>query len=124
MIKSTALLLVIVATLSGVLGFNDNCHGSGFCNKGMGPTCQGAFARFTDSTVYNGYTSRTNGDCTAIYRCDGDYPSLTGAQLKGLFAPIHGAQGCKGCGSHAFNGGSCEVTVNYCSNCLDSGIPN
>ncbi|KAG0305114.1 hypothetical protein BGZ98_004573 [Dissophora globulifera] len=125
MVKSFTSLVIVVATLSGALaGFSDNCHGSGRCNKGMGPTCSGAFNRFTDSTIYDGYTSRTNGDCTAIYECTGDYPRLSGAQLKSLFQPIYGGQGCKGCGSHAFNGGSCEVTLNFCSNCLDSGNPN
>ncbi|KAF9170372.1 hypothetical protein BGX21_011060 [Mortierella sp. AD011] len=125
MTKSIAILFVLVAALSGAIeGFSDNCHGSGRCNKNMGPTCTVAFNRFTDGTVYNGYTSRVNGNCAAIYRCSGDYPSLTGAQLKQLFAPIYGGQGCKGCGSHAFNGGSCEVTLNFCSNCVDSGNPN
>jgi len=50
----------------------------------MGPMCQGAIDRYTDTTVYSGYTSRTNGHCTAIYQCSGDYPALTGAQLKSL----------------------------------------
>ncbi|KAF9947779.1 hypothetical protein BGZ65_008551 [Modicella reniformis] len=125
MITSPAFLLVIVAILSGTaLGYRDNCSGSGLCNKGMGPNCRGAYARFSDNTVYNGYTSRTNGNCVAIYRCDGSYPGLSGAQIKNLFAPIYGGQGCKGCGSHAFNGGSYEGTLNYCSNCVDSGNPN
>ncbi|KAG0053540.1 hypothetical protein BGZ83_000893 [Gryganskiella cystojenkinii] len=117
--------MVAIATIVGsALGFSDNCNGSGRCNKGMKDMCTAAFNRFTDSTVYNDFTSRTNGQCTAIYRCSGTYPSLTGSQLKGFFAPIYQGQGCKGCGSHAFNGGSCEVTVNFCSNCVDSGNPN
>ncbi|KAF8928119.1 meiotically up-regulated gene family-domain-containing protein [Dissophora ornata] len=124
MAKSLAFLLVLAASLSGTLAYSDNCSGSFFCNKGMGSLCTGAFQRFTDNTVYNGYTSRANGHCTAIYRCDGSYPSLTGRQIKSLFAPIYSGQGCKGCGSHAFNGGQCEVTLNYCSNCVDSGNPN
>ncbi|KAF9976782.1 hypothetical protein BGZ73_007786 [Actinomortierella ambigua] len=90
----------------------------------MSSICTGAFNRYSDNTIYNSYTSRTNGQCTAIFRCDGTYPSLTGAQIKELFKPIYGGQGCKGCGSHAFNGGSCEVTLNFCSNCVDSGNPN
>ncbi|KAG0214383.1 hypothetical protein BGX31_001110 [Mortierella sp. GBA43] len=124
MIKSTALLVVVVATLSGVLGYNDNCNGSSRCNKNMGNTCRGAIARYTDGTTYNAYTSRTNGNCVAIYRCTGDYPSLKGSEIKDLFKPIYEGQGCKGCGSHAFNGGKCEVTVNFCHNCLDSGNPH
>ncbi|KAG0212164.1 meiotically up-regulated gene family-domain-containing protein [Mortierella sp. GBAus27b] len=126
MAKSFALLAVAaIATLSaGVMGYSDNCNGSGKCNKGMEPTCRKAYARYTDSTVYSSYTSRVFGDCTAIYRCSGTYPSLTGAQLKAQFNLIYDSVGCKGCGSHAFNSGSCEVTVNYCSNCLDSGNPN
>ncbi|KAF9922445.1 hypothetical protein BGZ65_009590, partial [Modicella reniformis] len=61
MIRSLVLLLVIVATLLGsALGYSDNCQGSSRCNKGMGPTCRGAFARYTDNTVYKDYTSRTN----------------------------------------------------------------
>ncbi|KAG0367006.1 hypothetical protein BGZ54_004571 [Gamsiella multidivaricata] len=125
MYKSLALLVVLAASLASTeAGYSDNCHGSGLCNKGMGDLCTGAFNRFTDTTVYNAFTSRVNGKCTAIYRCDGDYPNLTGAQIKSLFQPIYGGQGCKGCGSHAFNGGACEVTLNYCANCLDSGIPN
>ncbi|KAG0304815.1 hypothetical protein BGZ97_001331 [Linnemannia gamsii] len=125
MVQSITFFLVAIATVAGsVLGFSDNCNGSFRCNKGMSGTCTGAFNRFTDGTVYNDFTSRTNGDCTAIYRCSGTYPALTGSQLKALFAPIYNGQGCKGCGSHAFNGGSCEVTLNFCSNCLDSGNPN
>ncbi|KAF9348653.1 hypothetical protein BGX26_012946, partial [Mortierella sp. AD094] len=104
--------------------FSDNCHGSGHCNKNISTTCTAAFSRFTDGTVYNGYTSRVNEYCAAIYRCDGDYPSLTGAQVKAFFSLIYGGQGCKECGSHAFNGGSCEVTLNFFSNCIDSGILN
>ncbi|KAG0325720.1 hypothetical protein BGZ99_000240 [Dissophora globulifera] len=125
MVKTLASLLIVVATFSGVLaGFRDNCSGSGRCNKGMGPTCIGAFNRFTESTVYDGYTSRVNGNCAAIYRCNGDYPRLSGATIRSLFQPIYDGQGCKGCGSHAFNDGNCEVTLNFCSNCLDSGNPN
>ncbi|KAF9347950.1 hypothetical protein BGX34_002789 [Mortierella sp. NVP85] len=125
MVKSFALLVVVAAaTLSGALGLSDNCHGSIRCNKGMGPTCRTAISRFTDGTVYNGYTSRVNGNCAAIFRCNGDYPALRGSEIKKLFEPIYGGQGCKGCGSHAFNGGSCEVTVNFCSKCVDSGIPH
>ncbi|KAI1288644.1 hypothetical protein EDD11_009843, partial [Mortierella claussenii] len=88
------------------------------------PHFQGAYNRFSDGMTYNAYTSRTNGNYAAIFRCDGAYPSLTGAQLKGLFAPIYGGQGCKGCGSHVFDNGNCEVTINFCFNCLDSGNPN
>ena len=106
------------------MAFSDNCHGSERCDKDMGDVCREAFARFTDDSTYNAYTSRTNGNCVAIYRCDGGYLSLTGAQLKTQFEPIFGGQGCKGCGSHAFNDGSCETTLNFCSNCFDSGIPN
>ncbi|KAF9923713.1 hypothetical protein BGZ65_008707 [Modicella reniformis] len=125
MAKSFALLVVAaVATFSGVVAFKDNCNGSSFCNKNMAATCQGAINRFSDGTTYNDYVTRTNGNCVAIYLCIGVYPALTGAQLKGHFAPIHGAQGCKGCGSHAFNNGNCEVTVNFCANCLDSGNSN
>ncbi|KAG0204196.1 hypothetical protein BGX28_003771 [Mortierella sp. GBA30] len=124
MAKSFSLLLVVAVAVSSVLGYSDNCHGSGRCNKGMGPMCTGAFERYSDNTIYNSYTSRTNGQCTAIYHCDGDYPSLSGAQIKNLFRPIYGGQGCKGCGSHAFNGGKCEVTLNFCSDCKDSGNPN
>ena len=119
---NSQLLLLLFITV--VADYNDNCHGSGRCNKNMGNTCRGAWARFTDGTTYNGYTSRTNGNCVAIFRCGDKYPSMTGAQIKSLFEPIYGGQGCKGCGSHAFNGGSCEVTLNFCSNCLDSGNPN
>ncbi|KAG0332464.1 hypothetical protein BG000_009986 [Podila horticola] len=125
MVKSITFIMVAIATVAGsALGYSDNCHGSGKCNKGMGGICTGAFNRYSDNTVYNSYTSRTNGHCTAIYRCDGGYPSLTGRQIKDLFAPIYGGQGCKGCGSHAFNGGKCEVTLNFCDNCVDSGNPN
>ncbi|KAF9343561.1 hypothetical protein BGX26_005562 [Mortierella sp. AD094] len=111
MTKSIAALFVLVATLSGALaGFSDNWN--------MGQKCNTAFNRFNDGTVYNGYTSRVNGNCAAIYRCSGDYPSLTGARLKELFAPIYAG------GSHTFNGGSCEVTLGFCPNCLDRGNPN
>ncbi|OAQ22849.1 hypothetical protein K457DRAFT_25645 [Linnemannia elongata AG-77] len=117
--------MVAIATVAGsVFGFFDSCNGSFRCDKGMSISCKGAFNRFNDDTVYNSFTSRTNHDCAAIYRCDGDFPSLTGRQLKDLFAPIYAGQGCTSCGSHAFNGGSCEVTLNFCSNCLDSGNPN
>ncbi|KAG0039868.1 hypothetical protein BGZ82_006420 [Podila clonocystis] len=120
MVKSITFVMVALATATGsVLSYSDNCHGSGKCNKGMGGLCTGAFNRYSDNTVYNKYTSRTNGHCTAIFRCDGGYPSLTGSQIKDLFRPIYGGQGCKGCGSHAFNGGKCEVTLNYCDNCVD-----
>ncbi|KAG0217887.1 meiotically up-regulated gene family-domain-containing protein [Mortierella sp. GBAus27b] len=126
MAKSFALLAVTaIATLSaGVMGYNDNCHGSGRCNKNMEFTCRQAINRFTDGTTYNGYTSRVFGDCTAIYHCDGAYPNQTGAQLKSQFDVIYRGIGCKGCGSHAFNSGKCEVTVNFCSNCQDGGNPN
>ncbi|GJJ75460.1 hypothetical protein EMPS_07818 [Entomortierella parvispora] len=126
MVKSTTLMMAVLATVVGSAfgGYSDNCHGSSRCNKGMGPACRSAYARFTDGTVYNAYVSRTFGHCTAIYRCNSGYPALTGAQLKGFFAPIFAGQGCQGCGSHAFDGGNCEVTVNYCSNCVDSGNPN
>ncbi|KAF9359778.1 hypothetical protein BGX26_011437 [Mortierella sp. AD094] len=118
-------LITVVVTLSSAsAGYSDNYHGSIRCNKNMGPICTTAFNYFTDRTVYNGYTFCVNGNCAAIYRCDGDYPALTGTQLRGLFAPIYGGQGCKGCSSHASNSGSCEVTPNFRSNCLDSGNPN
>ncbi|KAG0212163.1 meiotically up-regulated gene family-domain-containing protein [Mortierella sp. GBAus27b] len=124
MAKFALLVIAAIATLSaGAMGFSDNCNGSGRCNKNMKSTCQAAFARFTDGTTYNSYTSRVSGSCTAIYRCTGTFPALTGAQLKQQFNVIY-TKGCQGCGSHAFNGGSCEVTVNFCSNCLDSGNPN
>ncbi|KAF9371239.1 hypothetical protein CPB97_002132 [Podila verticillata] len=124
MVNSITFFTVSLAALAtSALGYSDNCQGSYFCNKGMGPLCTSAFTRFTDTTIYNGYTSRTNGHCTAIYRCDGAYPWLNGHQIKELFKPIYGGQGCKGCGSHAFNGGKCEVTLNYCADCKDSGIP-
>ncbi|KAF8928089.1 hypothetical protein CPC16_007903 [Podila verticillata] len=125
MVKSITFAMVAIATVAdSVLGFSDNCSGSGSCNKGMSGICTRAFNRYTDGTVYNDFTLRTNGQCTAIYRCNGAYPALTGSQLKGLFASIYGGQGCKGCGSHAFNGGQCEVTLDFCSNCVDSGNPN
>ncbi|KAG0299406.1 hypothetical protein BGZ98_010082 [Dissophora globulifera] len=125
MVKTLTSLFIVVATLSGALaGLSDNCHGSSFCNKGMGDLCTGAFNRFTDSTIYSDYTSRVNGKCTAIYRCTGKYPQLSGAAIKNLFKPIYGGQGCQGCGSHAFSNGNCEVTLNYCADCLDSGNPN
>ncbi|KAF9371183.1 hypothetical protein CPB97_002184 [Podila verticillata] len=125
MVKSITFVMVAIATVVGsVFGFSDNCNGSGRCNKGLSRICTIAFNRFTDGTVYNSYTSRTNGQCVAIYRCDGNYPALTGSQLKGLFASIYGGQGCEGCGSHAFNGGQCEVILNFCSDCNDSGNPN
>ncbi|KAF9307326.1 hypothetical protein BGZ74_007137 [Mortierella antarctica] len=120
MVKSITFVMVALATVAAsALGYSDNCHGSGRCNKGMGGICTAAYNRYSDNTVYNRYTSRTNGQCTAIYRCDGGYPSLTGRQIKDLFKPIYEGQGCKGCGSHAFNGGKCEVTLNFCSDCKD-----
>ncbi|KAF9308309.1 hypothetical protein BGZ91_007862 [Linnemannia elongata] len=118
--------MVAIATVAGsVFGFFDNCHYSNRCdNVGMIISCEGAFNRFNDDTVYNSFTLRSNVQCAAIYECIGDYPAMTGRQLKDLFAPINAGQGCKGCGSHAFNGGSCRVTLNYCYSCLDSGNPN
>ncbi|KAF9413780.1 hypothetical protein BGZ94_000624 [Podila epigama] len=125
MVKSITFVMVAIATIaSGALGYSDNCNGSFRCNKDMGPICRGAWSRFSDWTHYNGYTSRVNGHCVAIYRCEGAYPSLTGREIKSLFEPIYGGQGCKGCGSHAFNGGKCEVTLNFCSDCSDSGTPH
>ncbi|KAF9337104.1 hypothetical protein BG006_006282 [Podila minutissima] len=44
-------------------------------------------------------------NCHGSGRCNKDYPSLTGRQIKDLFKPIYEGQGCKSCGSHAFNGG-------------------
>ncbi|KAK5805627.1 meiotically up-regulated gene family-domain-containing protein [Linnemannia elongata] len=126
MVKSITFFMVAIATVAGsVFGFFDTCNGSYRCNnEGMSITCKEAFNRFNDDTVYNSFTSLTNRDCAAIYQCIGDYPALTGRQIKDLFAPINAGQGCKGCGSHAFNGGSCRVTLNYCYSCLDSGNPN
>ncbi|CAO3571909.1 unnamed protein product [Mortierella alpina] len=124
MAKTFSLLLVLAVAVSGALGYSNNCNGSSRCTKDMAPTCTSAYQRFTDQTVYDAYTSRTYGNCAAIYRCNGVFPKLTGSQLKGLFSQIYTSQGCKGCGSHAFNSGNCEVTLNYCSDCKDSGNPN
>ncbi|KAG0050658.1 hypothetical protein BGZ89_003774 [Linnemannia elongata] len=123
MVKSITFFMVTIATLAGsVFGFFDTCNGSFRCeNEGMSISCKEAINRFNDDTVYNSFTSLTNRDCAAIYQCIGDYPTLTGRQLKDLFASIYAGQGCTGCGSHALNGGRCEVTLHYCSNCVDSG---
>ncbi|KAF9967794.1 hypothetical protein BGZ70_008184 [Mortierella alpina] len=125
MAKTFSLLLVLAVAASSALGYSNNCHGSSRCTKDMAPTCVSAYSRFTDGTIYTASTSRTYGNCAAIYRCNGLYPSgMTGSKLKNLFSQIYSAQGCKGCGSHAFNGGDCEVTLNYCSDCKDSGTPH
>ncbi|KAF9274868.1 hypothetical protein BGZ88_002735 [Linnemannia elongata] len=126
MFKSIIFFMVAIATLAGsVFGFFDTCNGSYRCdNEGISISCKEAFNRFNDDTVYNSFTLRTSGKCAAIYECIGDYPALTGRQIRDLFPPIYGGQGCTGCGSHAFNGGSCRVTLNFCSNCVDSGNPN
>ncbi|KAF9931929.1 hypothetical protein BGZ67_005076 [Mortierella alpina] len=124
MAKTSSLLLVLAVAVSGALGYSNNCHGSALCTKDMAPYCTAAYNRFTDGTTYTHLTSRTHGNCAAIFRCQGVYPAMTGSQLKSLFSQIYSSQGCKGCGSHAFNGGNCEVTLNYCSDCKDSGTPN
>ncbi|CAJ0939962.1 unnamed protein product, partial [Mesorhabditis belari] len=89
----------------------------------MHKICRPAFQRYTDEHTYQAYTSRTFDHCTAIFRCTGDYPAMTGKQLKDLFEQIYTGQGCEGCGSHGFYSGKCEVTLNYCSHCVDSGDP-
>ncbi|KAI9283544.1 meiotically up-regulated gene family-domain-containing protein [Umbelopsis sp. AD052] len=123
MLVNTLFLSLTVMAGMVMATYNNNCHGSGRCNKSMGPTCTNASNRFIDGNTYGQYTSKVFGDCTAIFSCTSTYPSLRGSDIKNLFSNIYGNQGCKGCGSHAFNGGSCEVTYNYCANCRDSG-PN
>ncbi|KAF9900533.1 hypothetical protein EC991_007208 [Linnemannia zychae] len=123
MVKTFSFLAVAVATISGVLAYSDNCNGASGCNKRMGSECYYSSIRYLNYGPYSSYTSFTNNHCTAIYRCTGAYPTLTGTEIVDLFSHIYGIQGCKGCGSHAFNGGTCEVTYNYCENCIDV-IPN
>ncbi|KAF9944651.1 hypothetical protein BGZ72_002139 [Mortierella alpina] len=120
MAKTFSLLVVLAVAVSGALGYSNNCNGSSRCTKDMAPMCTSAYNRYVDTTSYGGYTSRTYGNCVAIFRCQGVYPVTKGSELKSLFSLIYSSQGCKGCGSHAFNGGNCEVTVNYCSDCKDS----
>ncbi|KAF9290874.1 hypothetical protein BGZ68_005788 [Mortierella alpina] len=124
MAKTFSLLLVLAVAVSGTFGYSNNCNGSSKCTKTMASACIAAYSRFTDGTTYTSLTSRTSGNCAAIFRCVGPYPPMTGAALKLQFEEIYGSQGCKGCGSHAFNSGNCEVTLNYCSDCKDSGNPN
>ncbi|KAF9271358.1 hypothetical protein BGZ68_003777 [Mortierella alpina] len=119
MVKTFSFLAVAVATVSSVLAYSDNCHGSSDCYKDLGESCRYASYRYSNYVIYDKYTSLTNNHCTAIYRCKGAYPALRGNELRDLFSHIHGPQGCKACGSHAFNGGTCEVTYNYCTNCVD-----
>ncbi|KAJ7517674.1 hypothetical protein O6H91_21G034600 [Diphasiastrum complanatum] len=122
--KALALaLFVAFACLAGssiTEAYSNNCHGSGKCPSVHPNDCRTAFGRYDDGTTYTGYTSLVSGSCTAIFRCDGNYPSMAGSQLKDQFNQIY-ASGCGRCGSHAFNGGACEATLNYCSSCTDSG---
>ncbi|KAH7314661.1 hypothetical protein KP509_21G014800 [Ceratopteris richardii] len=117
-----AALLVLMAAEGE--SYSDNCDGSGLCGCCVSQNdCRNAFARYTDGTIYSGYTSRVSGHCTAIFQCDGSYPSVSGAVLKQQFLHIYQNQPCQKCGSHAFNG-NCEATLNYCASCRDSGNPN
>ncbi|KAF9558372.1 hypothetical protein EC968_007123 [Mortierella alpina] len=120
MAKAFSLLVVLAVAVSGALGYSNNCNGSSKCTKTMAPDCTAAYNRYLDGTTYSQYTSRTYANCAAIFRCQGVFPPKTGSELKELFYQIYAGQGCKGCGSHAFNNGNCEVTLNYCSDCKDS----
>ena len=118
------LFLVLASAPSLLQAANDNCNGSGLCGNVNPDDCRTAISRYTDGHTYSQYTSRVSGHCTAIYQCSGFYPSLTGANLKEQFLHVYNNQPCKKCGSHAFYGGNCQATLNYCGNCRDSGDPN
>ncbi|KAG0311417.1 hypothetical protein BGZ99_010177 [Dissophora globulifera] len=116
MAKTLTSLVIVIATLaSAVVGYSDNCSGSSSCQIATQQACYDSISGYDDSTNYKQYTSRTSGSCTAIYRCTGVYPNADGATLKTLFNSIYDLQGCKNCGSHAFDDGTCEVTLNYCA---------
>ncbi|EFJ22291.1 hypothetical protein SELMODRAFT_413786 [Selaginella moellendorffii] len=118
-------ILLVIFLGSSSCAKNDNCNGSGLCGSRVNQAdCRRAISRYTDGTIYNGFTSRVSGHCTAIFRCDGNYPSVSGAVLKQQFLHVYDNQPCRLCGSHAFDGGNCEATLNYCANCRDSGNPN
>ncbi|KAH7314685.1 hypothetical protein KP509_21G015900 [Ceratopteris richardii] len=76
-----AALLILMAAEGE--SYSDNCDGSGLCGCCVSQNdCRNAFARYTDGTIYSGYTSRVSGHCIAIFQCDCSYPSVSGAVLK------------------------------------------
>ncbi|KAH7314687.1 hypothetical protein KP509_21G016100 [Ceratopteris richardii] len=98
----TASALLVLVAAEGE-SYSDNCDGSRLCGCCVSQNdCRNAFARYTDGTIYSGYTSRVSGHCTAIFQCDGSYPSVSSAVLKQQFLHIYQNQPCQKCGSHAF----------------------
>ncbi|MCO5609460.1 hypothetical protein L7F22_063686 [Adiantum nelumboides] len=128
--KTVACAMAMLAMLAlvnhpWVQAASDNCNGSRMCERHVSADdCRNAVSRFTDGHDYSQYTSRVYGRCTAIFRCGSFYPSVNGASLKQNFLHVYKNQPCQKCGSHAFYGGMCQATLNYCANCRDAGDPN
>ncbi|EPX70972.1 meiotically upregulated Mug117 [Schizosaccharomyces octosporus yFS286] len=110
-------------SLFNFLGYDNSvapndCKGSMLCPmlRGESRACPYAYMKYNRSLIYHGYTSYTANWCTAIYKCDGDYPSRTGNEIIEQFDQLD--LQCASCGTRHFDdkstGTRCYVRLNYC----------
>jgi hypothetical protein len=110
-----------------------NNKGSGQCHS-IDDACERAYNQFEDDVVYTDYVSRYariksgiivlasfgQAGCTVQWKCDDYGIGMKGRDIKDAIQYMKDNDGVNKCGT-AYLSNTCQVTMNYCTNCHHDG---